>query len=254
MTRIELVSLRLRNFKGAKSIDLDLGGRSANFYARNGGYKTTTADAYAWLLTGKDSLGRKAFELKTLENGQPVSGVDHEVEATLLVDGQEITLKKAFREVWSKKRGSAVAELTGNTTEHFWDGVPISQGDFTARLAEIADEATWRLLSDPSAFQALHWQERRKVLLDVCGDVSDADVIASNPELAGLPGVLGKRTLDEHRKVIASRKPQLNRELQELPARIDEVQRGLPERPELSLKQVTSGLEAARAAHADALA
>lgn len=254
MKRIELLSLRLRNFKGAKSIDLDLGGRSANFYARNGGYKTTTADAYAWLLTGKDSLGRKAFELKTLENGQPVSGVDHEVEATLLVGPQEITLKKVFREVWSKKRGSAVAELTGNTTEHFWDGVPISQGDFTARLAEIADEATWRLLSDPGAFQALHWQERRKVLLDVCGDVSDADVIASNPELADLPGVLGKRSLEEHRKVIASRKPQLNRELQELPARIDEVQRGLPERPELSLKQVTSGLEAARTAHADALA
>lgn len=254
MKRIELVSLRLRNFAGARDVRLDLDGQTAAVFGRNASGKTTTFSGWTWLLFEKDSQGRKAFDIQTLVDGRPLSGVDHEVEGVIRVDGSEVTLKRVYRQVWTKKRGAAVAELTGNTTEHFWDGVPVTKGEYAAKVSEIADEATWRLLSDPGAFQALHWQERRKVLLDVCGDVSDADVIASNPELADLPGVLGKRSLEEHRKVIASRKPQLNRELQELPARIDEVQRGLPERPEVSLKQVTSGLEAARAAHADALA
>lgn len=255
MKRIELVSLRLRNFAGARDVRLDLDGQSAAVFGRNASGKTTTFSAWTWLLFEKNSLGAKAFEIKTLDAaGMAASGLEHEVNGVLRVDGELVTLRRVYKETWTKKRGSATAELTGHQTEHFWDGVPLSKGEYVARVSEIADEATWRLLSDPGAFQALHWQERRKVLLDVCGDVSDADVIASNPELADLPGVLGKRSLEEHRKVIASRKPQLNRELQELPARIDEVQRGLPERPEVSLKQVTSGLEAARAAHTDALA
>lgn len=254
MKRIELVSLRLRNFAGARDVRLDLDGQTAAVFGRNASGKTTTFSGWTWLLFEKDSQGRKAFDIQTLVDGRPLSGVDHEVEGVIRVDGSEVTLKRVYRQVWTKKRGAAVAELTGNTTEHFWDGVPVTKGEYAAKVSEIADEATWRLLSDPAAFQALHWQERRKVLLDVCGDVNDADVIASESALADLPAILGKRTLDEHRKVIASRKPQLNRELQELPARIDEVQRGLPERPESSLKQVTSGLEAARAAHADALA
>lgn len=254
MKRIELVSLRLRNFAGARDVRLDLDGQSAAVFGRNASGKTTTFSAWTWLLFEKDSQGRKAFDIQTLVDGRPLSGVDHEVEGVIRVDGSEVTLKRVYRQVWTKKRGAAVAELTGNTTEHFWDGVPVTKGEYAAKVSEIADEATWRLLSDPAAFQNLHWQERRKVLLDVCGDVSDADVIASDPELAELPEILGKRTLDEHRKVIASRKPQLNRELAELPARIDEVRRGLPERPELSLKQVTSGLTAARESHQAALA
>lgn len=254
MKRIELVSLRLRNFAGARDVTIDVDGQSASIHGRNASGKTTTFSAWTWLLFEKDSQGRKAFDIQTLVDGRPLSGVDHEVEGVIRVDGSEVTLKRVYRQVWTKKRGAAVAELTGNTTEHFWDGVPVTKGEYAARVSEIADEATWRLLSDPAAFQALHWQERRKVLLDVCGDVSDADVIASEPALADLPGILGKRSLEEHRKVIASRKPQLNRELQELPARIDEVRRGLPERPELSLARVTSGLKAAREAHQAALA
>ncbi|MCK9513777.1 MAG: AAA family ATPase [Pigmentiphaga sp.] len=254
MKRIELVSLRLRSFKGAKRFDLDLAGQSAAVHGKNASGKTTLADAYSYLLFEKDSGGRKTFDIKTLVDGVPLSGADHEVEGVFLVDGEELTLRRVYAEVWTKKRGSPIAEMTGHETSHFVDGVPVTKGEYTSKVAEIADEATWRLLSDPGAFQALHWQERRKVLLDVCGDVSDADVIASEPALAELPGVLGKRSLDEHRKVIASRKPQLNRELQELPARIDEVRRGLPEAPELAAKKVAVALTAARAAHADALA
>lgn len=254
MKRIELVSLRLRNFAGARDVRLDLDGQSAAVFGRNASGKTTTFSAWTWLLFAKNSLGAKAFEIKTLDAaGMAASGLEHEVNGVLRVDGELVTLRRVYKETWTKKRGSATAELTGHQTEHFWDGVPLSKGEYVARVSEIADEATWRLLSDPGAFQALHWQERRRVLLDVCGDVSDADVIASEPELAELPSILGKRSLDEHRKVIASRRPQLNRELQELPARIDEVRRGLPEAPEMARKLVEKGLVVARRRHAEAL-
>lgn len=254
MRRIELVSLRLRNFAGARDVRLDLDGQSAAVFGRNASGKTTTFSAWTWLLFEKNSLGAKAFEIKTLDAaGMAASGLEHEVYGVLRVDGELVTLRRVYKETWTKKRGSATAELTGHQTEHFWDGVPLSKGEYVARVSEIADEATWRLLSDPSAFQALHWQERRRVLLEVCGDVSDEDVIASEPELAELPDILGKRSLEEHRKVIASRRPQLNRELQELPARIDEVRLGMPEAPEMARALVEQGLAGARRRHEAAL-
>src|SRR5690606_35424969 len=95
--------------------------------------------------------------------------------------------------------------------------------------SSIADEKLFRLLTDPTYFNThLHWQERRRLLLEVCGDVTDADVIASDPALAELPAILGGRSLEDHRKVVQARRTEINRELDRIPVRVDEVQRGLP--------------------------
>jgi len=246
MKRIELLSLRLGNFKGAKDFTLELAGDSAAVNGRNATGKTTLFDAFTWLLFEKDSHGRKDFDIKTLVNGKALSGVEHEVEGVLRVDGDEITLKRVYTEKWTKKRGSPVAEFTGHETSHYVDGVPVTKGEYSSKVAEVADEATWRLLSDPGAFQALHWTDRRKVLLDVCGDVSDEDVITSDPALAELPEILGEHTLDDYRKVVLKARQKVNEDLAELPVRISEVQRNQPEAPEQTKKQVESGLSVTR--------
>lgn len=229
MTTVRLKSLSLRNFRGIRDFHLDLGGASARILGRNATGKTSVADGVAWALFDKDSRGRAQFEIKTLDEfGRAASGLEHTVEVVLDVDGDDLTLAKTYREKWVKKRGSSKAEFTGHETLHHVDGVPVTKTEYQARVAGIADEGTWRLLSDPTAFASLHWQERRRILLEVCGDVTDEDVIASDADLAELPTILGKRNLDEHRKVVTARRAEINRELQALPVRIDEAQRALP--------------------------
>jgi chromosome segregation ATPase len=66
------------------------------------------------------------------------------------------------------------------------------------------------------------------LLLEVCGDVSDAEVIASKTDLSKLSEILGNRTIEQHRKVIQARKSEINKELEKIPVRIDEVKLGLP--------------------------
>ena len=51
----------------------------------------------------------------------------------------------------------------------------------------------------------------------------------SDSALADLSKILGTRSIDDHRKVIASRRAEINKELTVLPARIDEVERSLPD-------------------------
>jgi DNA repair exonuclease SbcCD ATPase subunit len=108
--------------------------------------------------------------------------------------------------------------------------VPVQKKEYDARIAEIADENIFRLLTDPRYFnEVLHWQKRRELLLEVCGDVSDEEVINSKKELSKLADILGNRTIEQHRKVVQARRTEINRELEKIPVRIDEVERGLPE-------------------------
>ena len=229
---MKILSLTLRNFKGIRSFELDTQGKDVNVFGDNATGKTTLADAFMWLLFDKDSNNRKDFEIKTLgPDGEPEHGLEHSVEAILeLEDGSQLALKKAYQEKWTKKRGSATAEFTGHTTDHFVDGVPVQKKEYDARIAEIADEQIFRLLTDPRYFnEVLHWQKRRELLLEVCGDVSDAEVIASKPELSKLADILGNRTIEQHRKVIQARRAEINKELEKIPVRIDEAKRGLPD-------------------------
>ncbi|MFA6691873.1 MAG: AAA family ATPase, partial [Saccharofermentanales bacterium] len=223
--------LSLNNFKGIKSFTLDAQGEDVNIFGDNATGKTTLMDAFLWLLFGKDSQNKTDFEIKTLgPDGEPEHGLEHSVEARLqLPNGRQTTLKKTFYEKWTKKRGSATAEFTGHTTDHFVDGVPVQKKEYDARIAEIADENIFRLLTDPRYFnEVLHWQKRRELLLEVCGDVSDEEVINSKSDLNKLSEMLGNRTIEQHRKVIQARRAEINKELEKIPVRIDEVKRGLP--------------------------
>jgi len=234
---MKLINLKLSNFKGIRRFELRTDGKDVSIMGDNASGKTTIFDSFTWLLFGKDSLNRADFEIKTLgPDGQPEHGLEHSVEAVLeLEDGQQIALKKVFQEKWQKKRGSATAEFTGHTTDHFVDGVPVQKKEYDARIAEIADENIFRLLTDPRYFnEVLHWQKRRELLLEVCGDVSDAEVIASKKELAKLSDILGNRTIEQHRKVIQARRTEINRELEKIPVRIDEVKLGLPNVDDIS--------------------
>ncbi len=227
---MRLNRISLRNFKGVQSFDLEPGGANVDIYGSNAAGKTTLADGFMWLLFGKDSHNQANFEIKTLgPDGEAKHGLEHSVEADLDLDGEVTTLRKVYKEKWTKPRGAAKEVFTGHTTEHFIDDVPVQKKEYDERIAEIADEGTFRLLTDPTYFnQVLHWKDRRQILLEVCGDVGDEDVIAKHDELSDLPGILGKHSIDEYRKVAAGRRKKANEELERIPVRIDEVERGKP--------------------------
>ena len=234
MKKIELLRLTLRNFKGIREFVLDAQGADVNVFGDNAAGKTTLFDAFTWLLFGKDSQNQANFEIKTLRpDGTPFHNLDHEVEAVLSIDGRRTTLRRVFREKWTKKRGSVTAEFSGHTTDYFVDGVPVKESEYRAAVDGILDERLFRLLTDPRYFnEQLRWQERRSLLLEVCGDITDDDVIAANPALADLPAILAGRTIDQHRKVVLARRKEINDELERIPVRIDEAQRSMPVLPD----------------------
>lgn len=242
---MKLIRLSLENFKGIKSFTLETNGENVAVYGENATGKTTLFDAFLWLLFDKDSQNKKDFDIKTLSlDGEVLHGLDHSVEAVLQLEGgMKITLKKIYQEKWSKQRGSASKTFTGHTVDHFVDGVPVNRTEFTRKTAQLIDEDVFKLLTSPMYFNTvLHWQERRKILLDVCGDITDQEVFASDKALKELPKILGNRSLEGHRKVILSSRAEINRELERIPVRISEVQHSLPDISQLQADKLAEDI------------
>ena len=243
MSEIRFGRLTLRNFKGIRDITIEPEGEDLDIFGRNAAGKTTLADGVSWLLFGKDSLGQTDFEIKTLTpSGESLHNLDHEVEGVLLVDGRTITLKRTYHEVYTKRRNEPQKSFTGHETVYHVDGVPVQKKEYEQRIAAIADESAFRLLTSPTFFnEALDWKKRRAILLEVCGDASDAEVIASDKALAKLPEVLLGRSLEDHKKVVAARRKEINKELELLPARIDEATKGLPNTSDVTKPEALEG-------------
>lgn len=227
---MKLLKLVLRNFKGW-NFTFEANGDNVDIFGANATGKTTIFDAFTWLLTDKDSQNKKDFAIKNLdETGKEAHNMEHEVTGVFEIDGQEVSLRKVYAEKWTKKRGGITAEFSGHETSYWIDGVPKPKKDYDTYIASIANETIFKLLTNPAFFnEQLHWQERRKILLEICGDISDADVIASDSKLAKLPDILGNRKLEDHRKVIAARRAEINKEIEKIPDRIDEATRALPD-------------------------
>ena len=240
---MKLLRLTYKNFK-AQSQNIILNDSDVDVFGANGAGKTTAFDAFIWLLFGKDSKGAELSEdIKT--RSQVDNGQEHEVEAVLLLDdGSHIKLKRTFREIWTKKRGSATETFSGHTTDFFIDDVPAKKREYSDRINSIISEEKFKLLTDPLYFKnQMDWKDRRKILLEVCGDVSDEDVIASKEELAELPDMLAGKSIEDYRKILQARRTKMNDELRKIPVRIDEAQRNLPDVEGLNAEVIQTELE-----------
>lgn len=225
---MKLTKLELLNFKGLKAFTINFNG-DVIIRGDNATGKTTVFDSVCWLLFGKDSLDRADFEIKTLDGGEPIHKVNHEVTGTFTLDeGGTVELKRVYREKYASPRGGEVT-MTGHTTDYFVDGVPKKEKEYKEIVNSLVDENIFKLITNPLYFNETYsWQNRRKLLLEMCGDISDEDVIAEYSELKALTDILSGHSVDDHRKVVAAKKTAINKELDMIPVRIDEALRGKP--------------------------
>ena len=230
MKDIKIKKLALENFKSHKSLTLELNGRNASIYGDNATGKTSVYDALTWLLFSKDSKGNgeKNIEIKPLDANGEIR--DHfaetAVEAVLLVDGEEITLKRTLKEIWTTKRGSSEQTYDGNTSEYYIDGVPVKKYTFTDKVNELVSEDTFRLLTSVSHFaDGISWQDRRAVLFKVAAVADDAYIMAQDARFQPLAEGMGKLSVEDYKKKLTAEKRGYVSDKTEIPARISECQK-----------------------------
>lgn len=253
---MKLIKQTLENFQGIKHLELDYDGKNAAILGDNATGKTTVFNAYTWLLFGKSSTGSKGFTPKTKTASGDAHNVEHAASAVFQKEGGAlVTLRKVFREVYKKKRGSAQEEFDGHTIDYYVDGVPVKEKEYSETVSKLlGDPQQQAILTIPDFFaESLNWETRRQILLSVCGDISDEEIIASDdalgdlPEVLIIPGTVDKRyTIEEYRKIASARRAEINRELQAIPARIDEVNRAMPDLSGLDAQNLQTSISEKR--------
>lgn len=253
MKHIALKRLELQDFKGIHALVLDFCGKSASIYGDNATGKTTIFDAWCWLLTGKDSLGRVAadnggFDIKPLDQDGAVldRATRSIVTGTVEVDGREITLRREYYEKWTEKRGSGQASYDGNTTDYYIDDVPKSKRQYDEAVTDLIPQDTLRILSDVTAFAKLDDKARREILFQVAGLGDELAILATDEQFAPLLAATETVSLSDYQKKVTIQRRKLNDQRRDIPARLDEVKKsiaGLAELPFDTLRESAEELE-----------
>lgn len=228
MKIIELKKIHIQNFKGCVDKTISFGDNTRIFGANATG-KTTVFDALSWLLFNRDSLGNTQFDIRQKDkDGNIVHHIEIDVQATIMVDGNEYVLRKVQKEKWVKKRGADTREFQGNVNEFEINGYPKNEKEFKAFMSEIIDEKVFNLVTNPVAFNSLPWKEQREMLMKFVGDFTDIQIAESyGDKFNSLIPELKIASTDDILKKYTKARNTMNKEMVEIPARIDEVSKQL---------------------------
>ena len=234
--------LTICNFKGLRNLTVEFGDDVTTISGRNGTGKTTIKDAFSWLLWGKDSEGNtdSKFGIKTNDaNGNFIPDLEHEVSGTFEIIDTEtgavdsVEFRRVLVEEWKVPNGETERVLKGHHTDYFCNGVPLkTKTEYDKRINDIIPEAVFKVITDPYYFLTLHWKAQREMLLQIAGDVSEADVAKDNAEFAALLARVTGKTLEDYKREVAVRKSKISDRLAKIPTAIDAITRVTPVAPD----------------------
>ena len=188
--KIQLKKLELTNYRNIEFAVYEFNGSSA-IVGDNRIGKTNTLESIYWLLTDKLLDGSsEVAAIKPLKDTK----LKVSVKGTFDIDGKEVVIQKDYYENWVKTRGTTDLELKGHCIDLFYNGVKQpSQRAFIQLLNEdlgFTQDATikvdfMQMLINPfylgNMGDGKDWTELRNFIIRLVGDVSDQDVIKSNP-------------------------------------------------------------------------
>lgn len=232
MANIRLNSLKIENFKKIAMLCLRLDGRSITIYGDNATGKSSVYDAFTWALFSKDSSGNgdKNFEVKPLNSNGEVK--DHQaitsVEVEFDADGEIITFHRTYREIWATRRGTGTPVYEGNTSDYFVNGVPVKKNAYDTAIKDLVSEELFRMLTNTTYFASgMKYQERRAVLFDMAGTLTDKEIMLKDEKFAPLLDSLGGLSIADFKAKLLHQKKGQTGVRDDSPSRINECERTL---------------------------
>lgn len=244
MRSIIIKEIHFVNFKGFRNMTIEFNEEITTICGRNGSGKTSIFDGFTWLLFGKDSQDRKAFNIKTLdENGNAIPKLPHEVSATIVIDGETIELCRRFNEKWVKRRGQIEEEFTGHEEERLYNNVPMSLKEWNEKISNICSEQVFKFITNPKYFVSQKPDVQRAMLFRMAGELSDAEIATGNDDFTALLASLTGKTMEEYKKEIQAKKRRIKAEIEAIPERIDERKRDIASLSEYDYPSIEKSIE-----------
>lgn len=177
--QLELKSLRLENYKafsefvpGKGNAEFEFGHKNI-ISGRNKQGKSTIANAYLDILTGKDADSNEPNGIRPIVDGKEIPKIDIIRSATLSINGNNVEIKKITKQKWKRPRGQSEEVFDGNVTSYEIDGFPYTASKFAEYVsANICKPDVLLSCSNPNVFLSLlnkSTVEARKFLENISG-------------------------------------------------------------------------------------
>lgn len=236
--KIIFQQVTLTNFKGIRSLNVTLRPDEATISGANRTGKTTLADAMTWCLFGKDSKARSQFGIKTRDaEGNEIPNLTHSVTLTFSADGIEHIITRSLIEKWTRVRGSKEPTLQGHVTECYVDGEKTTIRDYQNFISSIIPEEQFRILTTPTYFTSMNWEEQRRILTQMCEpatiqEIAQEAIRKGNREedVEYVCKMLQTKTLPDAAKHLAYISKDIQRKLEDFPVKIEEDNALIPEK------------------------
>ena len=235
---LKLKELQLDYFKGAQHRVVKMKDQGdTRIVGDNRSGKTTIFDGYSFAWTGKDSIGRKSFGIKTKIDGKTMHRCDYKVTARFEADGEPLEVQRVMNEVWRRKNGGEEEELAGHETHYFINGLEKkTQKEFDAELAQYVGADDFALLSDVTYFLRMTPADQKRMLFTLVRPVTDEEVLDEEPQIRELDELLGGfkealhgMTIEAYGIDAKEKRSMLKKELESIPTKIATKQEDLPE-------------------------
>ena len=236
-----ITDLEIHNFKGIRSQSVKFDKKVTEISGRNATGKTTIADAFTWLLWGLNSDNQQTnkFGIKPNDaDGNPIMELNPEVAGTLEITDRETgeIITRRFRRKWvavfRTRKGETEKEFVKNQGEYYIDDMPVKESEYKAAVETILPPGIFKSITNPFYFPELHWKDKREILIEMAGDVSKQEIASREPAFEKLLADINGTTLEAFAKNISTKIARINTELAQIPVRIEEASREIPETPD----------------------
>lgn len=217
MREIKIKKIKIENFKGIKKQEIAFNDRTS-ICSENGKGKTSIADAICWMFFNKNSNDASKFNVRPLDkNNEQIQDVVVYVQATLEIDGEEVEITK------TQKRSVSAGRIT-NENGYLVNGYPKTEKEYNSLIADLAPESILKILMLPAFFTAMKWQDQRSQLMEIVESETDLELLEKFTGYDEIKDLIAEASPEDVIKKYTADKKEIEKEVQELPTRIDELE------------------------------
>lgn len=234
MKQLKIKKISIENFAGLKNQVFEFNGNDASVYGANGTGKTTTATALQWLLFDKGLDGStKSFNPVPLdENNEEKYELIPTVEVELDDNGKILKIRKESHPKYTTNKTTNRKEYSrSRTKKQYINDESLKVKDFQSRISELVSEDVFKLITNPAAFNQLHWKEQRTILFEIADDIDTETIIKTNKDFEAIPKILGDHDIETKQKILKDKISQIEKDIKDIPIRINQTESNKQEVP-----------------------
>ncbi|WP_369040742.1 AAA family ATPase [Staphylococcus epidermidis] len=234
MKQLKIKKISIENFAGLKNQVFEFNGNDARVYGANGTGKTTTATALQWLLFDKGLDGStKSFNPVPLdENNEEEYELIPTAEVELDDNGKTLKIRKESHPKYTTNKTTNRKEYSrSRTKKQYINDESLKVKDFQNRISELVSEDVFKLITNPAAFNQLHWKEQRTILFEIADDIDTETIIKTNKDFEAIPQILGDHDIETKQKILKDKITQIEKDIKDIPIRINQTESNKQEVP-----------------------